>query len=259
MFHARTRLSAVALSAFAVFQAGCHVLDYSPRFGEGEIGIFDDLFSVSVIDDQRVVAAGYHGSIYVTQDAGANWIRASADTERLLYSSSMGDSNHGWAVGQSGTVLRTVDGGKVWKTQHNLKVDEGSHLFGVHAIDGNTAWAVGEWGTRIYTSDGGKTWVDQSIPITIGHPQFVWLSLDEQEKVRNGEVVYEDVGLNDIYCRPLPSKHCWVVGEFGYIFYERPGREARSSARSGWIRSSSASIRSPSPTPTKSASRTLRP
>jgi hypothetical protein len=89
----------------------------------------------------------------------------------------------------------------------------------VHAIDGDRAWAVGEWGSRIYTDDGGETWVDHSIPITLNHPQFVWLSLTDQERVRRGEMVYEDVGLNNIYCRPLPSTRCWIVGEFGYIFY----------------------------------------
>jgi len=212
------RITAALLSALAV-AAGCHNLDYSPRYAEGQIDIFDDLFAVSVIDDQRVVAAGYHGSIYRTEDGGGTWEKGSSGTERLLYSVSMGDSQHGWAVGQAGTILRTEDGGKVWKPQHNLKVDEGSHLFGVHAIDGNTAWAVGEWGSRIQTSDGGKTWVDHSIPITMGHPQFVWLSPQDQDKVRRGEVVYEDVGLNNVYCRPLPSTRCWIVGEFGYIFY----------------------------------------
>jgi photosystem II stability/assembly factor-like uncharacterized protein len=131
----------------------------------------------------------------------------------------MGDAKRGWAVGQSGTILRTEDGGHSWTSQHNLKVDEGSHLFGVHAIDGSRAWAVGEWGSRIYTDDGGATWQDRSIPVTLSHPMFVWLSPDDQDKVRRGEVVYEDVGLNNVYCRPAPSHRCWVVGEFGYIFH----------------------------------------
>jgi len=35
---------------------------------------------------------------------------------------------------------------------------------------------------------------------------------------RNGEKVYEDVGLTDIYCLPN-GKNCWIIGEFGYIFH----------------------------------------
>jgi photosystem II stability/assembly factor-like uncharacterized protein len=92
-------------------------------------------------------------------------------------------------------------------------------LFGVAARDANTAWAVGEWGTRIVTTDGGKTWVDKSFTVGETHPMFVWLTTFEKEKVRSGEKVYEDVGLNDISCLPAPSQKCWVIGEFGYIFY----------------------------------------
>ena len=98
-------------------------------------------------------------------------------------------------------------------------MDEGSHLFGVQAIDANTAWAVGEWGTRIHTSDGGATWTDQSLTIDLGHPMFVWLSMQDQERVRKNEKVYEDVGLNNVFCLPAPSQNCWTVGEFGYIFW----------------------------------------
>jgi len=219
MLHASTRCTLAIICVLALAQAGCHQVDLSPRHGEGEIGIFDDLFAVSVIDDRRIVAAGYHGSVYLTEDGGETWSKGATDTQRLLYSVSMGDSLHGWAVGQSGTILRTTDGGRTWTSQSNPKVDEGSHLFGLHAIDADTAWAVGEWGTRIKTNDGGRTWVDRSIPVTLNHPQFVWLSLADQEKVRGGGIVYEDVGLNNIYCRPAPSSRCWIVGEFGYIFY----------------------------------------
>jgi hypothetical protein len=140
-------------------------------------------------------------------------------TIESLYSVSMADALHGWAVGQHGAILRTDNGGKTWSVQANLKQDEGSHLFGIHAIDSKTAWAVGEWGTRIRTRDGGRTWEDRSLTITFDHPQFVWLDSRDQEKVRTGEKVYEDVGLNSVYCLPSQPNDCWIVGEFGYIFH----------------------------------------
>jgi photosystem II stability/assembly factor-like uncharacterized protein len=199
--------------------AGCHVLDFSPRHTPDQIDIYDDLFAVSVPDDDHAVAVGYHGAIYWTGDGGKTWNKGVSPTERLLYGVSMANSKSGWAVGQLGTILRTDDGGSTWQVQQNSKQKEGAHLFDVEAIDANTAWVVGEWGTRIRTRDGGKTWEDLSLTLDALSPLFVWLDPRDQEKIRRGEKVYEDVGLNNLYCLPAPSKKCWIIGEFGYVFW----------------------------------------
>lgn len=209
------------LASFAVVAlllTACHETHFNPSEGSGEqIDIFDDLFAVSAPTPQNVVAAGYWGSVYVSDDAGATWKRGETGTRHLLYDVSMADATRGWAVGQSGTILRTEDGGHTWKNQENSKAKEDTHLFAVHALDANTAWAVGEWGARLFTDDGGASWQDRSLTIDLLHPQFVWLSPPEQERVRHGEKVYEDVGLTDVFCLPA-STRCWIIGEFGYIF-----------------------------------------
>jgi photosystem II stability/assembly factor-like uncharacterized protein len=199
--------------------AGCHEvhLDYSQS--PGEIVLFDDLYSVSMPDEDHAVAVGYYGSAYFTIDGGKTWRRGVTNTLTSLYKVSMADALHGWAVGQRGLILRTEDGGAHWERQANLKEKEGMHLFGVAAVDADTAVAIGEWGTRIRTEDGGKNWVDHSFTVNETHPMFQWLSPFEQEKVRKGDTVYEDVGLNDVYCLGTPSRRCWLIGEFGYIFY----------------------------------------
>lgn len=208
------RLVACALGAAALALGACGGAEHATDAFE----INDDLFSVSVVDDKNAVAVGYYGAIMQTQDGGDTWLRRESGTRRSLYSVAMPDAKHGWAVGQLGTILRTDDGGATWKEQPNVKRGQGVHLFGVHAIDANTAWVVGEWGTRMFTSDGGQTWEDDSLTIDEKHPQFVWLAPTDQDKVRKGQKVYEDVGLNYVYCRPAPSQQCWIAGEFGYIF-----------------------------------------
>jgi photosystem II stability/assembly factor-like uncharacterized protein len=213
----------VVCLAVLVANVGCHQPDYSPRVPEGEIDIYDDLFAVSVVDENHAVAVGYHGAAYWSDDGGESWHKGRTSSQQLLYSVSMADTKQGWAVGQLGTILRTRDGGRTWHAQPNLKQNEGSHLFGVHAVDANTAWAVGEWGSRILTEDGGSTWQDHSLTISLDHPMFVWLSLQDQERVREGKKVYEDVGLNNIFCLDPPSRKCWIIGEFGYIFYSHDG------------------------------------
>src|SRR5207244_2080182 len=59
-----------------------------------------------------------------------------------------------WAVGEFGTVLKTVDGGATWLAQ---RVGAES-LRGLAAGSPDAAWAVGDGGAIIRTSDGGSTW-----------------------------------------------------------------------------------------------------
>jgi photosystem II stability/assembly factor-like uncharacterized protein len=229
---ARTLVAALALGALPA----CHEMHFEPRTVAGEIDIYDDLFTVSAPAADHVVAAGYWGAIYVSQDRGKSWHKAETGTKHLLYDVSMADATRGWAVGQLGTILRTEDGGLTWKPQENAKVAQGVHLFSVQALDADRAWAVGEWGTRIYTDDGGRNWADHSLTIDETHPQFVWLSIPDQERVRRGEPVFEDVTLNDVHCLPEDRQRCWMIGEFGYIFRTETGGVSPENRSPSWER-----------------------
>jgi photosystem II stability/assembly factor-like uncharacterized protein len=63
------------------------------------------------------------------------------------------DANIGTAVGDSGTILRTSDGGDSWTLQSS-----GTHaaLLGVSFVDANTGTAVGSGGTILRTVTGGE-------------------------------------------------------------------------------------------------------
>jgi len=67
------------------------------------------------------------------------------------------DENSMIAVGDSGTVTRTSDGGESWDIQYSVCGIE-SELDYVHFIDDLNGWATAG-GCIIQTSDGGKTWV----------------------------------------------------------------------------------------------------
>jgi photosystem II stability/assembly factor-like uncharacterized protein len=209
--------SAALVLLMALAFAGCHDGEFAAHRGGEAVGLHDDLFSVSVVDANHVVAVGYRGAAYWSEDGGETWHEGATATERLLYAVSMADRRQGWAVGQRGTVLRTEDGGRSWSEQSNPKRDERTHLFGVHAIDGDSAIAVGEWGGRIRTQDGGRSWVDDSLRIGPEHPQFAWLSAEARVRVRAGRRAYEDVNLHDVFCLP-GGPQCWLVGEFGTIY-----------------------------------------
>jgi photosystem II stability/assembly factor-like uncharacterized protein len=226
--------TAFLLLVWAAAALGCHEYHFDYTVKPGEIQVYDDLYSVSSPDPDHAVAVGYYGAVYYTEDGGETWDKGRTDTNLSLYSVSMADDEHGWAAGMRGLILRTEDGGRTWVEQPNPKSAEGYHIFGIHAIDSDTAIAVGAWGTRIRTEDGGKTWDDFSFTIDEHHPQFVWLSVADQERVRRGEKVFEDVGLNDVYCLRPPKQKCWLIGEFGYLFYsDDAGRTWQKSSIEG--------------------------
>jgi photosystem II stability/assembly factor-like uncharacterized protein len=211
------------IAAVTVLVTACHEIHFEPRSASGEIDIYDHLFAVSVPSEDHVVAVGYWGAVYLSQDGGDTWEKAETDTKHLLYDVSMANEEKGWAAGQLGLILRTEDGGRSWAHQPTVKEEQGVHLFSVQALDESRAWAVGTWGTRLFTDDGGKSWQDHSLTVDETHPQFVWLSVADQDRVRRGERVFEDVGLNDIYCLPANTQHCWMIGEFGYLFRSEDG------------------------------------
>jgi len=217
------RARALLVAATVLLPLACHDTHFELRGGEGQIDVPDDLFTVSVVDSSVALAAGYWGSIYRTEDGGQSWTKTDTGTKRLIYSISMADALNGWAVGQLSLVLHTSDGGKTWQRQTTPKDEHLVHLFAVQAVTATQAVAVGEWGSRLLTEDGGKSWQDHSLTISEDHPQFVWLTVPDQEKVRRGEKVFEDVTLNDVSCLQANRHFCWIIGEFAYLFRSEDG------------------------------------
>ncbi|MBA3314466.1 MAG: YCF48-related protein [Planctomycetota bacterium] len=75
------------------------------------------------------------------------------------------DARTGWAAGDGGTILRTLDGGLVWQDPPATLPEDARKLFDLHALDavGSSIWAAGRPGSVVWrSSDGGATW--QSLP-----------------------------------------------------------------------------------------------
>jgi photosystem II stability/assembly factor-like uncharacterized protein len=99
--------------------------------------------------------------LMMSKDRGANW---EAGTLRrppvsILLRMSFANDQIGWAVGEAGTIQRTIDGGATWALQ---EATTRKLLNDVAAIDDSHAWAVGAGGTILRTVDGGRNWDEQS-------------------------------------------------------------------------------------------------
>ena len=120
------------------------------------------------------------GRIRYTSNAGANWTFADTpcDAQSQLRRIHMnvdtqGNPTEGWAVGEDGIVLHTMDGGQCWTLLPNVPcvncgIDDegtlGSDLFDVFFLDNNAdGWLLGLHGLW-RTTDGGASW--SSVPVT---------------------------------------------------------------------------------------------
>lgn len=87
-----------------------------------------------------------------------HWL-TSAETSKDMRGIDSRDSDLVWAVGDSGTILTSTDGGSMWTERSSGTIQ---HLHAVRFVDGNTGWAVGDSGTILATTDGGASWTAQS-------------------------------------------------------------------------------------------------
>lgn len=110
---------------------------------------------------------GYAGLIDKTINAGSNWTPVFYSSEYVLNSVYFINANTGYAVGGSGTILQTSDGGTTWMA--DIVTGTNKELESVYFPDENTGYAVGNYGTIVKTSDAGNTWT----ALSSGTPQLL--------------------------------------------------------------------------------------
>src|SRR5260370_29474966 len=114
------------------------------------------------------------------------------------------DANEGWAVGDEGVVLHTIDGGKTWERQ---TTGVRASLRSVHFLNPYTGWVAGREelpggggaGVVLYTQDGGVAWTRKlanSLPalnfVHFASDKLGYLAGDGCEQVPTGGLVTED-------------------------------------------------------------------
>jgi photosystem II stability/assembly factor-like uncharacterized protein len=113
----------------------------------------------------RIVTVGEHGNILLSDDEGRSFRQAkNVPTRTTLTSVSFVDAQNGWAAGQWGVILHTVDGGETWSLQRS---DTGADrpLFSILFLDKEHGFAVGLWSLMLETKDGGKSWLEVTVPV----------------------------------------------------------------------------------------------
>jgi photosystem II stability/assembly factor-like uncharacterized protein len=169
-------------------------------FSIPELDHRDKLFDIEVIGDS-IYIAGFPGLILkASVDNGKfDYVKAPAAKGLPVMAIDFVTPEHGVAVGHSGFIMSTFDGGKSW--QQFKSDDIYDHLFDVALADENHGWAVGHFNTIARTTDGGKSWKAQHFELPADFE--------------------DEPGLNSIAA--ISKDEAWVAGEFGTVIHTVDG------------------------------------
>ena len=146
------------------------------------------------------------------------------------------------AVGQAGTIQRTVNGGEYWK------MHESNTIYNLNSVDFVTkriGWIVGEAGLVLKTEDGGFTWQPNMTGTAQTLNSIIAISAEELFAVGNSGTIVrsEDGGKtwqqehtdidNDLYVisKAKNGNTLWVVGQWGVILRRNLDTRLQASKR----------------------------
>ncbi len=100
------------------------------------------------------------GSVWKTINGGDTWIEKPLPAQYgTLRGLSFVSASEGWAVGEGGIIVHTVNGGNTWELQASGTDD---NLYAVDFLDAQHGYAVGYMsmveGVVLKTTNGGQTW-----------------------------------------------------------------------------------------------------
>jgi len=146
--------------------------------------------------------------------ATGTWIEQDSGTPESMTAVAFADAIVGWAVGGSGTIVHTANGGATWAPQASGTT---AYLYSVSCFDSATAWAVGASGAVVHTTNGGATWTPQVSGTTayLASVDFVdantgWAVGQLVEEDQNGDSV-----ASGLFLKTVDGGTTWTKRTFG--------------------------------------------
>lgn len=147
----------------------------------------------------KVVAVGPTGRIYRTMDAGNTWNEISSGTLVSLNAGAGMPQGPAWIIGDSGTILRSVDGVS-WIPVQSATI---ANLYGIAERDFTHIFVVGAAGTILKSTDGGVSWDtrESGTSATLRAISISKESDDHLIAVGSGGVVLKSVDGGESWCQ----------------------------------------------------------
>ncbi len=95
---------------------------------------------------------GELGRIYISQSGGVTWSNLDNGSRLSVNWVDFPDASYGYAVGQTGLIMETSNGGSTWSLQSSPAPS--TSCYGVKFTDNYHGWAVGDNGLIVRTTDG---------------------------------------------------------------------------------------------------------
>lgn len=111
------------------------------------------IYDVAVFDDGSIMLTGEFELIMFSPDQGETW-RVLNKADSSLFALHFRDREHGFAVGQDGKVLKSVDGGASWQV---IEVPTRENLLDVWSSGAGDVFVTGIR-TLLRSRDDGATW-----------------------------------------------------------------------------------------------------
>ena len=103
-----------------------------------------------------MLTVGAYGEMLRSSDKGATWQLPNSGTRKNLYSVALFTEEEGIAIGDSGTVIRTNDGGMTWEPVPSLSGKQ--NYYTVVAASETTGYIVAADGGVLRTNNRGVDW-----------------------------------------------------------------------------------------------------
>lgn len=173
--------------------------------------------------------------------AQTDWLFTSSPTSQTLNDVAVINKDIIYAVGNNGTIIKSIDGGESFVQQNFLT---GFHLYAVAAIDEDQVWVVGENSFIYQTNDGGASWYgeQQDYAATFTDVYFIddqrgFIAYDDAEDDDRLNILYTEngggrwekanlpttlelpTGMTDVTSFAFQTKMDFPTPEVGYICF----------------------------------------
>ncbi len=141
--------------------------------------------------------------------AMAQWVLQNSGTTKNLNSVYFTDENIGYAVGDSGTILKTPDGGANWSV---LNSGSDADFLCVFFTEAHTGYTVGNDSIIYKTIDGGQNWIKLSAGISVNLNSVYFTGIDTGYVTGNS---YGPDMLKNYILKTTNGGDSWTISHYG--------------------------------------------